>query len=122
MEQQCGKVGGAVSEDGGVSTYSYNHYAFGCIGEWMYREMGGLQIIEPGYKKFRVKPAIDCGLKHLSMIEETVYGEIKIEWELIEKQVIVHVSVPANTTAEIVLPNTDIQLVDSGYYTFITEI
>lgn len=113
---------GAVGEDGSVSTYSYNHYAFGCIGEWMYKEMGGLQIIEPGYKKFRVKPAIDCGLKYLYMTEETVYGMIKIEWELIEKQVIAHVNVPANTTAEIVLPNTDTKLVGSGCYTFISQI
>ena len=41
---------GAIAEDGAVSTYSYNHYAFGCVGEWMYRHIGGLQIIEPGYK------------------------------------------------------------------------
>lgn len=53
---------GAVAEDGTVSTYSYNHYAFGCVGEWMYRELGGLQAAAPGYKKIRIAPAVDCGL------------------------------------------------------------
>ena len=56
---------GAVLEDGTVSTYSYNHYAFGCIGEWLYREIGGLQALEPGYKKIRFAPDLKLSLIHI---------------------------------------------------------
>lgn len=109
---------GAVGEDGTVSTYSYNHYAFGCIGEWMYNELGGLKIVEPGYKKFKIEPALDCGLTFVAMKKETPYGTIKIKWELLDNEVILHVTVPVNTTAIIILPNMEPKIIGSGKYTF----
>ena len=113
---------GAVGEDGTVSTYSYNHYAFGCIGDWMYRELGGLQIIEPGYKKFKVALALDYGLEFVSIQENSPYGKIKIDWQRIKNQIIVHVTVPVNTTADIVLLNFVKKDVGSGNYTFVITI
>jgi alpha-L-rhamnosidase len=82
---------GAVLEDGTVSTYSYNHYAFGCVGEWMYKTIGGLQLIEPGYKKFRVSPDYGCGLSHAHVSEKTPYGAIDISWEKTGRQLYLHV-------------------------------
>lgn len=112
---------GAVGEDGSVSTYSYNHYAFGCVGEWLYREIGGLQTLEPGYKRFRVSPGFDCGLRWASVKEETPYGLAAVDWELLGKNAVVHVTVPANATAEICLPGVPEQTVGSGKYTFQVE-
>ncbi len=109
---------GAVGEDGTVSTYSYNHYAFGCVGEWLYREIGGLQAMEPGYKKIRVAPALDCGLTSAAVSEETPYGRAEVAWELVDGLVIVHVTVPANTTAQICLPGKETETVGSGSYVF----
>lgn len=108
---------GAIGEDGTVSTYSYNHYAFGCVGEWMYKEIGGLQALEPGYKKMKVAPSLDCGLTYAAVREETPYGKAAVDWELAGGQAIVHVTVPANTTAEICLPGKETQTVGSGRYT-----
>ena len=53
---------GLVPEDGTASSYSYNHYAFGCVGDWLYRRIGGLAAVEAGWRRFRVEPALDCGL------------------------------------------------------------
>ncbi len=114
---------GAIGENGEVSTYSYNHYAFGCIGEWLYREIGGIQIVEPGYKKIRIAPAFDCGLESVKTSKYTPYGEIKVEWQINSKnQVKIDVVIPANTTAEIVLPSMEIQIVGSGRYRYNTDI
>lgn len=110
---------GAIGEDGTVSTYSYNHYAFGCVGEWLYREIGGLKAIEPGYKKIKVQPSLDCGLTRAAVSEETPYGKAAVDWELVKDQAIVHVTVPVNTTAEICLPGKETETVGSGTYTFI---
>lgn len=109
---------GAIGEDGTVSTYSYNHYAFGCIGEWMYRELGGLRALEVGYKKIRVAPALDCGLRFVDIEEDTPYGMARVSWELIEKQALVHVTIPVNTTAEICLPGNEVMVKGSGDYVF----
>lgn len=110
---------GAVGEDGTVSTYSYNHYAFGCIGEWMYRTLGGLQMLEAGYKRFRVSPDFNCGLSAVSLSKETPYGKAGAEWERVEDKIILHVTVPANTEAEICLPEREIEITGSGRYTFV---
>lgn len=112
---------GAVGQHGEVSTYSYNHYAFGCIGEWMYKHLGGLHILEPGYKKFRVAPAFDCGLNFVSVSEETPYGKAEIEWKICEDKVFVSINVPVNTTAEICLPGKEQETVGSGYYTYLCD-
>lgn len=109
---------GAIGEDGTVSTYSYNHYAFGCVGEWMYREIGGLKALKSGYKKIRVEPSLDCGLTRAAVSEETPYGRAAVDWELIDGKAIVHVTVPVNTSAEICLPGKATVSVGSGDYVF----
>ena len=108
---------GAVREDGEVSTYSYNHYAFGCIGEWLYRELGGIQAKKPGYKEILIKPALDCGLSHVQASQYTVYGKIVVDWEIKESKATVKVTIPANTTAEICLPGLN-DKVGSGAYKY----
>lgn len=113
---------GAITEDGTVSTYSYNHYAFGCVGEWMYRHLGGLQATSPGYKTFRIEPACDSGLSSVSAAEETPYGRISTFWIKKDGMITLHVEVPANTQAEIVLPDGETVIVGSGTYDFISEI
>ena len=113
---------GATAEDDTVSTYSYNHYAFGCVGEWMYREMGGLQAAAPGYKKIRVAPAWDCGLSWARVVEETPYGTASVVWEKDSDRKYLHVQIPPNTTAEIVLDENQIETVGSGDYTYEIEL
>ena len=105
---------GAIAQDGTVSTYSYNHYAFGCVGEWMYREMGGLQAEEPGYKKIRIAPAWDCGLSWARVVEETPYGTAYVVWEKDDNRKYLNVQIPPNTTAEIVLSERRTETVGSG--------
>ncbi|MDO4866663.1 MAG: family 78 glycoside hydrolase catalytic domain [Clostridia bacterium] len=105
---------GAIAEDGTVSTYSYNHYAFGCVEDWMVRHIGGLQIIEPGYKKFRVKPSFTSGLTSASVSEDTPYGVASVEWRIVGDAVCVHVEVPVNAEAVIELPDREAVTVGSG--------
>ena len=42
---------------------SLNHYAYGSIGDWMYHKVAGLSQLEPGYKKFQVKPMFVKGIE-----------------------------------------------------------
>lgn len=76
--------------------------------------------IQP-HKRFRVSPGFDCGLKWASVKEETPYGPAAVDWELLGKNAVVHVTVPANATAEICLPGVPEQTVGSGKYTFQVE-
>ena len=52
----------AILPDGSVTDSSYNHYAFGCVGDFIYRHIGGIQKAAPGYEKIRFAPDFSCGL------------------------------------------------------------
>ena len=96
----------AIAPDGTVTELSFNHYAFGCVDDWLYRRLGGLQIVDAGYRASRIEPDFASGLAHASARIDTPYGELSSRWstsgggdfELI-------VIVPANTSSTIVLPD-----------------
>ncbi len=108
----------SISEDGKIGKSSYNHYAFGCVGEWMYRNIGGLEMIEPGYKKFRVRPRPDETLTMAALRYRSVYGEIAVEWKKKDGKMILKVNIPANTQAEVILMDGSMRVCGSGEYVF----
>ena len=59
---------------------SFNHYAYGAVGEWMYRVLAGLEIDEthPGYKRFIVQPHPGGGLTWARTDFISVYGKISV--------------------------------------------
>lgn len=93
----------ALLPDGKSSCLSMAHYAFGCIGDWMYRNIAGIRMMEPGYKKIRFQPDLDCGLSQASGSFESIYGTISCSWEQNEHSVKINVKVPFHTTAELVI-------------------
>lgn len=88
------------------SMNSYNHYAYGAIGDWMYQQIGGIQALAegPGYKKFRIAASPGAGLTRAEANLDTYYGTIRSAWAFEGDTFSHQVLVPVNTTAEIVLP------------------
>jgi len=96
----------AIKPSGQVTQVSYNHYAFGCVGDWMYRHIAGLGKLEAGYKQISIRPHLDCGLQRASARYDSVYGSVLSEWEKDEasQAVVVRVEIPANTVGTVTLP------------------
>ncbi|MCD8149382.1 MAG: glycoside hydrolase family 78 protein [Clostridiales bacterium] len=84
---------------------SFNHYAYGSVGDWLYRVVGGLEIDEkmPGYKHYYVQPQIGGGLDWAEVSYESIYGKIVNRWKKSGNQVTLDVMVPVNTAATICL-------------------
>ena len=84
---------------------SFNHYAYGAVLEWVVRVAAGFEIDEqkPGYKHAIIYPRIGGGLSYLKGEYDSVYGTLESFWETEGNTVVLHVSVPANTTATICL-------------------
>ncbi|MCC8140929.1 MAG: glycoside hydrolase family 78 protein [Lachnospiraceae bacterium] len=84
---------------------SFNHYAFGSIGEWLYRVVGGLEADEEagGYRHFYVQPLIGGGLDYADLSYESIYGDIRIHWERSGDEVSLEAAVPIGTSADFVL-------------------
>lgn len=102
---------------------SFNHYAYGAVGDWIYRTVGGIRAIEPGYRRFLVAPQPGGGLTSATTRLSTVYGEILSSWRTDGELFQLDVTVPVNTTAEIRVPDeSGVHTVGSGNYQFRSEI
>ena len=99
---------GAIAEDGTISTYSYNRYVFGVVGDWMAWHNGGLQPIEPDDRSLRMKPR----LTRTAVREDTPAALLL--WHVIGDAVNIHVEVPVNTETVIKLPNMEPATVGRG--------
>ena len=98
---------------------SLNHYAYGSIGDWMYRKVAGVSQLKPGYKKFKVQPMFVKGIEESGVAFESIYGKIESKWSCKDGKICGYVNVPVNTTAEIHLPEKeDVLTVGSGVYKY----
>lgn len=88
---------------------SYNHYAYGAIGDWMYRVVAGIDTKEeaPGYKEITIKPTIGGGLTNVAADYETTYGKVSSHWTVDGSTLKMDVEIPANTTATVYIPGAN---------------
>jgi alpha-L-rhamnosidase len=98
-----------IKEDGSFwsdEMNSFNHYAYGSIGEWLYRVIAGIDLDEtqPGYKHINIHPKPGAGLKWTEAKLQTLYGEIVSSWQLEGNRMNMSVTIPPNTTATVTLP------------------
>lgn len=98
---------------------SFNHYAYGAVGDWMYRVIAGIEIDEehPGYKNILIQPHIGGNLDFAKGVFESVYGTITSYWTVEGKQGVLEIEIPANTTADILLEQAD-KIVDADRILF----
>jgi alpha-L-rhamnosidase len=92
---------------GDVSMNSFNHYAYGAIGQWMYERVAGLapDPANPGYKHFFIRPLVGEALDFARAELETPYGKASSAWTKKDGKLVMDIGVPPNTTATIVFPS-----------------
>ncbi len=98
-------------QDSGMN--SFNHYAYGAIGEWMYSVIAGIEIDpkQPGYKHILIQPHPGGGLSMAKASVHSMYGKVASSWELKDGKMTLRVEVPANTTATVRLPKAKLEQV-----------
>jgi alpha-L-rhamnosidase len=101
-ERWDGEKTDSTFQDPGMN--SFNHYAYGAIGDWMYRVSAGIEIMGPGYKHIIIQPHPTKKLAYSRASFESSYGTIASGWEKKDGKIIVKVRIPVNTTATIILP------------------
>lgn len=105
-----------IQEDGTVGTLSFNHYAFGCVGDWIVRRIGGLTAREPGFREFDVEVGSISRIDAASLSYLTSFGKIAIAWKRTEGHIRLELEVPEGTKAHILLPGRDEQVLGAGSY------
>ncbi len=107
--------------DGIGSSGSHNHPMFGSGLSWFYRDLAGLQVLEPGFKAFEIRPVVPEGLDWVEYSHDTTYGRIDIRWERKNGKFRLDCTVPVGTSATVYLPaenGVEIHEVTSGRHSF----
>lgn len=108
-----------IKEDGSFqnpSMNSFNHYAYGAIGDWLYKVVAGINpdTAETGYKHIILKPLPYGEMNNVRAEHESPYGKIASEWILADGKIQWTVIIPVNTKANIFVPSTGKELKENG--------
>ncbi len=95
----------AIGEDGTRQKFSYNHFAFGCVGDFMYRHLLGLNPDAPGYQIIRISPDFNCGLNEVEGELQSPYGKIAVHWKRDNEKVELNIETPPNTEGVVKIQN-----------------
>lgn len=121
-ERWDGYVKGRGFQDPGMN--SFNHWALGSVAEWVWRTVAGLNPSDsaPGWRHFTVKPIPGGGLTWAKASYHSQAGTIAVDWRVADGKFVLDLTVPANTTADVVLPGRPVRKVGSGTYRFETPM
>jgi len=109
---------GTCNQGDGVGMVSFNHYAPGAVGDFLYRRILGIEAITGGYRTFRIAPVVGGGLTWARGEVETPYGKILSHWEIVNNMFHISVTVPVSTQCNLVLPGGESVVLSSGTYQY----
>jgi alpha-L-rhamnosidase len=89
------------SDVGDVAMNSFNHYALGAVTGFIYRRLAGIEAIEPGFGRLRMRPLVDQRVGHLEASYKSVRGAIRAKWRFEGNVLHYEVELPPNTTAQV---------------------
>jgi alpha-L-rhamnosidase len=105
-------------DTGDPSMNSYNHYAFGSVMAWVYRRAAGIDTDAsgPGFHHLTIQPHFNPALPKLHVEYDSAYGTIVSDWQQSEHRFTI--TIPANTTATVVLPRNKTENIGSGIHSY----
>ncbi len=95
---------GGIDADG-IPHASLNHYSKGAVITFLHQHTAGLQLLEPGYRRFRVAPRPGGGITWARASHRSPYGPIELRWEQHTDRFDLKLTVPPGTTADVELPS-----------------
>ena len=93
---------------------SFNHYAFGSVGRWLFGTVAGIDTDDAGYKRIRIEPKPGGGITYARASYRSIYGKIVSDWKIKNGEFTLNVTIPANTTATVYVPAKDAESVTEG--------
>jgi alpha-L-rhamnosidase len=96
---------------------SFNHYAYGAVAHWLHRRIGGVERDDavPGYRRLRFAPMPGGSITTATTALETPYGRAECGWRVTDGVLSMDILVPANTEAEVRLPQMTVDAItESG--------
>jgi alpha-L-rhamnosidase len=110
-----------IGDDGTDTMISYNHYASGAVGDFLYRRVLGVEAETAGYRTFSVRPVPGGGLTWAKGSVRTPYGTIEVQWQQEQDAFTVQLQVPVGTRCRLTLPDGTSKEFESGCHTVTCE-
>ena len=104
---------------------SFNHYAYGCVCEWIWETVAGISCdaSNPGFKHIVMKPIPDKRLGFVNAEYNSAAGLIKSAWRYEGDKWIWEFTIPEGATASVTLPGaSEAKHYESGTYTESLEL
>jgi alpha-L-rhamnosidase len=110
------RANGATSlwEHWKLASRSRGHYFLGTIDDWLFGDVAGLRPLEPGWRRFEVRPALTAFLGRASAAVMTPYGEASVAWRKVAGKVEADIVVPVGAEAVVTLPGSPEKVLGSG--------
>ena len=105
-----------IGDDGTDMMISYNHYASGAVGAFLYQRVAGIEAAEPGYRRFNIRPLVGGGLTSAKASTMTSYGRITSDWKIEGDTFLLDIEVPVGTRCTVTLPDGNDSEYGSGKY------
>ena len=85
---------------------SFNHYAYGSIGDWLYAVVAGIDVDpeRPGFQHILIRPRPGGGLTYARAHYHAITGKIASEWRIEQGSFRLAVTIPTNTSATVYIP------------------
>ena len=111
-------TGDKPDEESNGGMVSFNHYANGAVGAWLYRRVAGIEATSGGYRTFLIAPQLGGGLTWAKGSVITPYGKVLSDWNVADGIFSIHVEVPVSTACTLILPDGANKTLSSGCYSF----
>ncbi|MFD4778003.1 family 78 glycoside hydrolase catalytic domain, partial [Streptomyces sp. NPDC058427] len=114
----------SIRPDGSFQTpdmNSFNHYAYGSVGEWMYTNIAGISAGRPGFREIVIRPRPGGDVTSARATFASVYGPVSTRWKVRSGGIDLTCTVPPNTTAEVWVPADTPDAVTHTSATFLRE-
>jgi alpha-L-rhamnosidase len=90
---------------------THNHAMFAGPDATFFSRFGGIQSAAPGFREIVIRPAMPAGLSHVECARETMMGRVASEWTKSRDGLVLRVSIPANATARVYIPTSNVDRV-----------
>jgi len=87
---------------------SLNHYSKGAVASFLHRYVAGLRVVDPGYRRFEVRPRPGGGITSATTRHISPFGPIDVAWQLRAGTLELDLQVPPGTTASVALPGEEL--------------
>ena len=110
--------GKKTDEESSGGMVSFNHYANGAVGDWLYRRVAGIEALSGGFKSFRIAPLPGGDLTFARGSVKCPFGKIVADWKVNNNDFSITVTVPVSTVCQLVMPDGSEHILQSGVYDF----